>query len=217
MKVKLDSIINAISIQNQLLVLENSILEDFYSTEDNERIIMFIDGCNYLLKNEKEFFLLEDNIINKVFNIILKIRFEHRECSKEYNKDLNGIIVEINKLINLSKKEKTEMINEYIDFQEDNRNSVLSHEAMLCCISYDAILFEILENGNISNIDNMSMLVSSINYFFNVYPDIFKNEIRRNNLKKLIEFIKDFYVSNNDINLKEYMDITCEELARIIK
>ncbi|MBE6160943.1 MAG: hypothetical protein E7158_01805 [Firmicutes bacterium] len=213
MKVKLGTIINAITIQNQLLVLNNSFLEEFYSTEDEERIIMFIEGCNYLLKYDRAFFLLDDDVINKVLNIISIIRFEY----KEFNKDLNQIIVEMNKLNNLKLSDKEKLINDYIEFQEENRNSGLSIEATLCCISYDAILFSILEGGSIDNIDNKTMLVSSINYFLNIYPDIFKNTTRKNNFEKLIHFLKECYAQNNDIDLKEYMDVTYQEISRVLK
>ena len=98
MKAEFKTVVDAISLQNQLLILDSQILEDLYSTEGDDFVLMFINGVNYLLEYEKAFFLLEDSIYNKLLNIISVLKTKH----KEYYEDLNKIMVELNKIHNLN-------------------------------------------------------------------------------------------------------------------
>lgn len=198
MKVEFKTVVDAISLQNQLLILDSQILEDLYSTEGDDFVLMFINGVNYLLEYEKAFFLLEDSIYNKLLNIISVLKTKH----KEYYEDLNKIMVELNIIHNLNSEEKRIMMDDYIMFQEDYRNTRLRLESVLCCISYDAILFTIIENEDKVDIENKSMLISSINYFLNRYPDFFKNEKRKHNLEKLMIFLKEYNKLIGDKDLK---------------
>lgn len=213
MKIRLSTMNNAMFVQNQLLTYEKDELKKLYETEGIDIVESFIDGCIFLLEKEKQFFLLEEGICNKVLNIISLVRFEYRE----YNQQFNKIIVEMNKLSNLPKNEKIEMSFDYLKYQERNRNTELNMEKAACCICYDSILFDIIENGCDHEIDNITMLIASINYFLNVYPGFFKDNERRKTLENIVKAINENYELDEDDNIKEYIEITKDEMRRLLK
>ena len=83
----------------------------------------------------------------------------------------------LNAVENVSEEMVSLMVKSYIDFHESIRNTKYNEVCdFLDALAYDAIFMNALDEGNIQNLTNHDLNISSFNYLIATSPDFFKNE-----------------------------------------
>lgn len=164
--------LSLLAFKNQLLCASIDQLKDFY--KDENAFLSFLDTIAIASKKEPTFFLLSPEIKKRILEII--------EIHKYYVDDevldyINEILVYLNSVENVSEEMVSLMLKSYIDFHESIRNTKYNEVTdFLDALAYDAVFMNALDEGNIQNLTNHDLNVSSFNYLIATSPDFFKNE-----------------------------------------
>ncbi len=176
-----------LSIKNGIInATKEEMIEDYSNLENYN---MLIKGLNILLENEKAFFLLEDNYIEKTLDVINKKRNDYKAI---LNNEINKVIIGLNSLKTVSKSKKSEMLYEYIKKEESKRSyTLLSFKELEKSMAYDVIALTALETDDIKMISNIKLYLHSINYLLNEIPALFIDDAIFMTCKKSLKIIKE--------------------------
>ncbi|MBE6157392.1 MAG: hypothetical protein E7160_01205 [Firmicutes bacterium] len=177
MKEKINKLLaKSVIIQNTFD--NNKIDYDDVSIDDNPDLL---EGIKLLLEEDEEFFLLSHvsdfNFIETTYLLVN----EYRNLPNRNTKLINDIIGKLNMLgiadVNLEK------VDNYFDKDLSSRGILYDNlEDAAYCMMYDAVIYNALKNSRF-DIDNYNAILSSINYFYNNIPEMFKNkEIYQNTI-----------------------------------
>lgn len=164
----------------------------------------FLSLVVMLLEYEDVFLLLDEAFIDKIRTVIHSIRFDIKD--KNCIEVINGIIMELNILQNLSENVKNSRLNNYVVYQEDCRKLDFERtEELLVALSYDAIVFESLVLDDKSDELDDIFFVCSTNYFISNFPELYQDaKFLESTMKKL-----------NDIsNIRGFQQRMLREYAR---
>ena len=130
---------------------------------------------------------------------------------------INEILVYLNAVENVSEEMVSLMIMSYIDFHENIRNTKFIEVAnFLDALAYDAIFMNALDEGNLQNLTNHDLNISSFNYLIATSPDFFKNEEVMARAQQVLEqekrTTKVFSKKKKNINnIKKSLKYICEK------
>lgn len=125
-------------------------------------------------RKEPAFFLLYPDIKKRILEVIEIHRYSVDDEVLDY---INEILVYLNAVENVSEEMVSLMVKSYIDFHESIRNTKYNEVAdFLDALAYDAIFMNALDEGNLQNLTNHDLNISSFNYLIATSPDFFKNE-----------------------------------------
>lgn len=185
---EIESYIDAIYIKNHLLGLDFKQLKDIYI--DYDSFEFFVYNIIYILDCEPEFFLLDDSIPSKIYDVLDLHRFDCKDnpilCGL-----INEIIMEINSMRSLPTNIRDEKLSIYLNEQSEKRKVLLTDkEDLSYTMVYDAgVILYLIGEGE--NIKDENMYVPSLNLLMNEIPNIFKNkDIAERAINKLNEISK---------------------------
>lgn len=164
--------INMIRTKNQLVRFSGSELEEIYS--DVNDMLTFIDTIALLSDHESAFLLFDDAFRDKICTVLQQHRFN---CDDEVKSIINDVIGYLNGLRSYPKGLAAIIKNSYLSFQEQTRHVEFeSTDALLSAVAEDAVVFDYLQNGEEGKLGNSDCTIMSLNYFTEVYPEIFKDK-----------------------------------------
>ena len=163
---------NLLTIRNHLgIVPKNQLLEMY---QDPDAFLSFIDSVGILLENDSGFLLFDSSFIDKIFSVFQIYRFESDASTKEMINDLIGLLNRIknypNSLANILK-------NNYLAYQEEKRHVIFkTTDALIASISYDALVFTALMNGDTEQIQDGDYYLMSLHYLMSVCSEFFQDD-----------------------------------------
>ena len=164
--------LSLLAFKNQLLCASIDQLKNFY--KDENTFLCFLDTIAIASRKEPAFFLLSPEIKKRILEIIEIHKYSVDDEVLDY---INEILVYLNAVENVSEEMVSLMVKSYIDFHESIRNTKYNEVCdFLDALAYDAIFMNSLDEGNIQNLTNHDLNISSFNYLIATSPDFFKNE-----------------------------------------
>ncbi len=211
---------NELAYFNNILVLRNHIasctekeLMDLY--QEKGFYEAFLNTVWALIENDSGFLLLKDEFIQKILSVIQIHRFD---SSSHVKQQVNETIQVINQIKNYSKSIKNTIKNNYLAYQEEQREVTFQNEeSLLASLSYDAIVYSMLTNGIIPEKIHDDYFIMSLNYFIQTAPELFQEEGVKERAVEVLErisketrtmsfkkkFIKNTRKNLNKLNIKE--------------
>lgn len=163
---------NIITLRNHLCRVPMKRLLEMY--QDKESYITFLDSIALLAENDSAFLLFADELLEKILSIVQIHRFDFEE--KEVKDCINGIIGYVNQIKTYPDGLANVLRNGYLTYQEDLREAdFLTTEGLLTSLSYDAVVFACLRDGDIHKIQDDEYALMSLNYLMKSVPEFFKD------------------------------------------
>lgn len=178
---------NLLNIKNHLICLSERELEKMYESMDF--YLAFIHTIFSLIENEGGVLLLDEDYIKKVLAVLQIHRFD---CPyKEIKEDINGIIECLNGVKAYPESLKNGLKNAYLAYQEEQREITFNtKEALAASLSYDAIVFNAIQNGHEEDIKHDKYYVMSLNYLLKTCPELFEESQKETAMEALNKFEK---------------------------
>ena len=159
---------NVIILKNQLLTMDSDQLKNLY--EDYDNYCLFLDTLCVLINVDCGFFLLRDDIISKIEEVVQLNRFQTDSDTFDI---LNEMIQYFNITKNYSSNRKKILSQVYFAYQEDIRHTTFEDMNDLYeAIAYDAELVLALEKHDLDSISQDHYFMSSLNYILDTVPEI---------------------------------------------
>lgn len=179
---------NFIYLKDQLLKADYQVLREMY--EDYENYIAFVVAVVDILNNEPLFFLLNEDMIDEVENILSIHRFTKNDS--DLKETINQIVIFFNQLIANNEEEKDLLYYDFVVNQEDMRRVIFKDENTLVqALSYDADVLEAIEDNNFTFLDKDPFTLMSINYLMSRCSNLFQDERISNNTIDQLNNISD--------------------------
>lgn len=203
--------LNRLIIKNQLLTIPSEELCKIYN--DKELMTILIYMLNDLIKNEPEFIIVCDEIVDNIQNILFEKRQQYKK--DELNLSINNIIIKLNSIIGEEKIYKEEKKKNYKlnQLYTRNLNYNLSFDELKNLIIYDAITYNSLINPIKQEI-TIEYFISSLNYLMEYVPELFENGLILLNtnciikdLEQSLKFIENVKRKDKIIIQKQIKDI----------
>lgn len=196
----IDDFEKVLLLKNQLILLTKEDLRILYS--DIRCFLAFIDNVNCLLQKEGAFLYLSRDFLDKIQDVLAIHRFDLNEKElQSIGTDINDVYEAINRIMvclnNISSDSKSYrkiVVKSYLTYNENVRNTKFKKiEDFGTALTYDAPVYFTLTEEFEEPIRDDFML-SSIYYFMEVAPEIFKNE---KTLKKAEQIIDEIHKKSN--------------------
>ena len=188
--------------------------ESYKYSLSKDTFLDFVRLAYLCLETDSMFYLVDDDIIGKIRNIISEYRYF---ANTEYKQKINELLMYFNEVNHYDLKTKESVCSSYLSIQENLRNSCFDLDELCFAIAYDAYLFDYLNNdkeieGITSN--EIKYVLSSLNYFMKFMPEIFDDE---NILEKAIITIQRLRNKNSIIHFRinKELDNMKSELSKI--
>ncbi len=202
---ELDRIEKILQVKEKLIHVEIEELKEEYIDINNFKI--FIDSVCALLEEDERFFIFLYPLKEDVLEIISLHRFSH-SLDKELIDKINFIISTFNKINIPDEEEKYDKIFAYYNEQEDLRGVKFKNfDVLMESINNDIDVFRALLNNSLDKENNTILTLASLNYFGNVFEEIFKEDKIKNQVLNYLDKTKKKYFFKK--NVKEY--IKCME------
>jgi len=178
--------------KNQLLCGSIEELKKFYT--DEKCYLSFLDTIALVSQREPAFFLLSTELKNRILQIVDIYRFSGKKEISDY---VNEIVVYLNSIYNIPKEMSDLMIQSYIQFHEELRDTKFDNISdFLMALSYDAVLISALDDNNMDLLKGYDLNMSSFNYLMSTCPEFFDNKDIRNRVMNIL--------NNEDVNSKPF-------------
>lgn len=182
----------------KILLINDDSTKIISSISDSDNFKTKLDVLDWLLDNEESLFLLSDyssfNITNNVLDLINEYRFLYRD--KDILNQCNNILGKINCIKALPIEEKESLIEKYVIEQEMVRNILFDDnvdELLLSMVLDASFYFGQIKGYLDGDFKNCVLLLGSINYFLNCYPELFTND----EFLDYINYSLSFVIDNN--------------------
>ncbi len=197
--------IYATCLKNQLINAPIEVLIDNYSNKDD--YIQLLKNIEKLINIDEELFLLDGKIYKKAIELIDKGK---KYNDKNINNYINELILKLNNIYGINRKEKEVKIEQYLSKEETVRKiKILENKDLLKAMAYDGIVLSYIVNDLDYDYLNPIFTVSSIYYILENIPELFTvEEFKNNTIIMLTSAIKNSTILNisNKINAKKMIN-----------
>ena len=181
-----ENFLNSLYFKSIILSYDEKELVEMLNNNENP-----LDTFMVLLGSTAEldpsFFALDDSILDKIYYVISKYRFEDVNKNEKTNKAINEIITFCNKVRGFSQEDKDEIYLNYIRKQSFERQKLIFYQDDLFeNLSMDAVVYEAVKNNNIDNPYIKNNIVSTTNYLLHNCFTLVLDEDYYNNLKTIL-------------------------------
>ena len=165
---------NVLCLKNQLVNVPLDKLMEVYQDYDN--YLCFLDTIAVMSDIDSSFLLFSPYFIEVIQSIIQIHRFDVEDSNVK--EAINSIIGYLNQLKSYSDSYRDFLKNGYLDYHEDVRKVEFSSDRdFLFSLGYDAVVYVALHDGNMDLISDDTLFLSSLNYFIETIPDVFKDSL----------------------------------------
>ena len=183
-------------IKNQLILLNKDELRELFG--DIKCYLAFIDNVICLFNNEAAFLYLSKDFLDKIRDVLEIHRFdltdemvtEFGPTVDEVHDAVNNIMFFLNKIDNEDRGQRRLVAKSYMAYHEDIRSVKFDKvEDFGSALSYDAPVYFTL-TGEFEKPISDDMMISSLNYFMETAPTIFKDPIIFSKANELINDVR---------------------------
>ena len=164
------------------------LIDNFNSDEPYE---MFYDLIVATSEADPDFFVIDDSIIDKIQTVINEYRFrdEYRIDNPDYDLMFNSVIIYLNEMRSLARKDMKSTIANYTA-REMNRRSIMVRDldTLMTVMGMD---YEIYVNVMHNNFNEMTKLFIGevTNYFLECCPEVYEDNVMYNNTIDMLNSI----------------------------
>jgi hypothetical protein len=177
---------NVLLLKNQLLNAPFDELREYYKDYDN--YLAFLDAVAVLANTDSGFLLFYKDGIDKISRILQLNRFNIKDDA--VREIIDSIITFLNRTSSYDERYENLVKLSYLTYQEDSRiTSFDDEETFLSSISYDAIAYFALKDGNFELITADDLFLASVNYLFVSVPEFFKDPLVQERLITILDKI----------------------------
>ena len=178
---------NILVLRNQLIAVPIEELCKLY--QDKDRYISFLDSVALLSNKDSAFLFFSGEFLKKILSVVQIHRFDFDD--EEVNKVINSIITYINQISNYSSSLVNLLKNNYLAFQEEQRETTFhSDDELFRSLAYDAWVFAALIDGNLESIQDGNLFLLSFNFLLKNCPELFQDKNVRDNATALLDNVE---------------------------
>lgn len=202
--------IQIFDLKEKLLTCDTAELLEIY--QDEEGFINFVDSLDYLLQEDEDFLKFLPLFIEDIESVLMAKRFSLKDS--ELIKKINNIICRINILKGISEDEQMQNAIKYIDKEYKLRgNDLESAEVLTKAMIADVDVVLALLDEDVSKLDDDIFFLASTNYFMNLIPELYDEDLVRISLDKCKRIAKKSKLF--DKKTKTYVKKTEERLLNL--
>ena len=182
------------------------LIDNFNSDEPYE---MFYDLIVATSEADPDFFVIDDSIIDKIQTVINEYRFrdEYRIDNPDYDSMFNSVIIYLNEMRSLARKDMKSTIANYTA-REMNRRSIMVRDldTLMTVMGMD---YEIYVNVMHNNFNEMTKLFIGevTNYFLECCPEVYEDNVMYNNTIDML----------NSINFDKMSKLEAKHTKKVLK
>ena len=206
--------LNSLYFKSIIISYDKYELIDMLNNNDNplETFIILLNDTAHV---DPSFFALDDEILDKIYYVVNKYRFDDINRNEDTINKVNDIIIFCNEVRSFSQEDKDEIYYEYIKKQSVERHKIIVYEEDLFeALSMDAIVYEAVKNNNIDNTYKKNNIISTTNYLLHNYFPLVLDKDYYTNLNNIL--MDDNVLSNKEKRKGKKLLKTMKKINNII-